>query len=178
MPSDKKIKEVAALRELVEQASAFYFLDFTGVGVNDFNTTRRRLRDAGAQVRVVKNRLALLAFTESGVSEEVEQFLRGATSVVLTGEDIVTPVRVIKDITRKLEALKFKGAYLDKVFYTAEQFAYLASLPTKSELRVQVVGVLQAPIWELALGLEGLMNEFVFVLDQIKECQADAPAGS
>lgn len=178
MPTQHKIEQVAALKEQVEQASAFYFLDFTGVGVNDFNATRRRLKEVGARVKVVKNRLALRAMVESGIAEEVADYLRGPTSLVLAVEDSVAPARIIRDIAKKLEALKVKGAYVDGTFYPADQFGYIASLPTKDELRGQVVGVLVAPIWELASSLESLISDLVYVLDQLKDRGGEGPAAA
>ena len=169
MPSAKKIQELAALNELLRGASGYYFLDFTGVPVNDFNHTRRQLRAAGARVRVVKNRLALRALTDCGVGAEVADYLKGPTSIVLAGEDSVVPARVIKEVSKKLTALRVKGAYVDRTFYSSDQFAFLASLPTKADLRGQVVGVLSAPIIELALTLEGLLSEFSYILDQLRE---------
>jgi large subunit ribosomal protein L10 len=176
MPKQEKIDKVATLKEQVGQASALYFLDFTGVGVNDFNATRRQLRETGASVKVVKNRLALRALTESGVGEDVGRFLRGPTSLVMAGEDPVAPVRAIKDAARKLEGLAFKGGYLDSVFYGPEQFDFLASMPNKQELRGQLVGVLSAPIAELALGLERLIGDLVYVFEQLGERKGSADA--
>ncbi|MFO7675552.1 MAG: 50S ribosomal protein L10 [bacterium] len=178
MPSEAKVREVAALRELVRNASGFYFLDFTGVSANDFNQTRRQLRAAGAQVRVVKNRLALRALTEGGVGTQVADYLRGATSVVLTGEDAIMPARVIREVARKLEALKIKGAYVENQFYGASQFDFLASLPTKADLRGQVVGVLSAPMSGLVMALDGMVSEFVYILEQLKERRPDAAVGA
>lgn len=171
MPSEKKIHEVAALSELVRGATGYYFLDFTGVEANDFNVTRRQLRSAGARIRVVKNRLALRALVENGVGEEVARYLKGPTSVVIAREDAIVPARVLKEVARKLTTLKIKGAYVDKTFFDAGQFEFLASLPTKADLRVQLVGVLAAPISDLAWSLEGLLNEFVFIIEQLGERQ-------
>jgi large subunit ribosomal protein L10 len=178
MPRPEKVQSVAELKERIGQATALYFLDFTKVRANDFNALRRRLGEGHVPVQVVKNRLALLALAEAGAEGEFRAMLRGPTSVVFAGEDPVAPARVIRDATRKLDALKVKGAYLDGRVYGADQFAFLAGLPTKSELRGQLVGVLQSPIWELVMCLDGLVSEFVWVLDQIKDKRpaAEAPA--
>ncbi|HDQ99464.1 MAG TPA: 50S ribosomal protein L10 [candidate division WOR-3 bacterium] len=178
MPSAKKEKEVAALTELVRGATGYYFLDFTGVAANDFNMARRQLRTAGASIRVVKNRLAFRALVESGIGEEVAEYLKGPTSVVVVREDAIVPARVLKEIARKLTALKVKGAYVEETFFDADRFDFLASLPTKDDLRGQLVGVLSAPIWELANSLEGLLNEFAYVLDQLGERRSEAQTES
>ncbi|OYD14668.1 50S ribosomal protein L10 [candidate division WOR-3 bacterium JGI_Cruoil_03_51_56] len=178
MPKEEKAEKVARLKEQVSQASAFYFLDFTKVGANEFNTLRRSLRKAGATIKVVKNRLALRALDQSGFGNEVADFLHGPTSLVLAAQDPIAPARIIKEMAGKLRALKVKGAYVDDAVYPAEQFGFLASLPTKDELRGQVVGTLASPVWELASGLERITSEFVYVLDQLKGRKESMPTGS
>ncbi|MEO0086289.1 MAG: 50S ribosomal protein L10, partial [candidate division WOR-3 bacterium] len=122
----EKIESVAALKQKIQQASALYFVDFARVGANDFNAFRRRLGSQGVTVQVVKNRLALIALTELGFAGEFRAVLRGPTSMILAGEDPVAPARTIRDTMRRLEALKFKGAYLDGRLYGADQFSFLA----------------------------------------------------
>ncbi len=176
MPRPEKIEAVAELKKRVGQASALYFLDFAKVGANDFNMLRRRLQEAGASVRVVKNRLLLRALSESGVSSDVTDLLRGPTSLVFATGDPVAPARVIREVAKRLDGLKVKGAYMDDEVYSSERFVFLATLPTEGELRGQLVGVLAAPITELAVDLEGLLSELVYVLDQLRERGAESSA--
>jgi large subunit ribosomal protein L10 len=177
MPKQVKIDAVAGLKDKIGKASALYFIDFTKLAANDFNTLRRKLGESKVTVRVVKNRLALRALTESGVPAEIEKLLTGPTSLVFAGDDPVAPARTIREQMKKMAALKVKGAYLDRVLYPANRFDFIAGLPTKNELRGQVVGVLQGPIYGLVITLDGLLSEFVWVLDQVRDRpMAAAPA--
>ncbi|MBM3322505.1 50S ribosomal protein L10, partial [candidate division WOR-3 bacterium] len=112
MANAEKLRSVAVLKQMMQQASALYFLDHTRVGANDINTLRRRLGNQGVAVQVVKNRLALIALTELGLTGEFRTILRGPTSMLLAGEDPVAPARTVRDTMRRLTALRFKGAYL------------------------------------------------------------------
>ena len=174
MPKQVKIDAVAGLKDRIGRASALYFIDFTKLAANDFNVLRRKLGESKVAVRVVKNRLALRALTESGVPTDIEQLLIGPTSLVFAGDDPVAPARTIREQMRKMVALKVKGAYLDRVLYAADRFDFIAALPTKNELRGEVVGVLEGPIWGLVMSLDGLLSELVWVLDQVKDRPADA----
>lgn len=174
MPKQEKVDAVVGLKDKIGRASALYFLDFTKLAANDFNALRRKLGESKVAVRVVKNRLALRALTESGVPADIEKLLTGPTSLVFAGDDPVAPARTIREQMRKMAALKVKGAYLDQVLYLADRFDFIAALPTKSELRGQVVGVLEGPIWGLVMTLDGLLSELVWVLDAVKDRPADA----
>jgi len=173
MPKQVKVDAVAGLKDGIEKASALYFIDFTRLAANDFNALRRKLGESKVAVRVVKNRLALRALTESGVPAEIEKLLTGPTSLVFAGDDPVAPARTIREQMRKMVALKVKGAYLDHVLYAADRFDFIAALPTKTELRGQVVGVLDGPISGLVMSLDGLLSELVWVLDQVKDRPTD-----
>ena len=177
MPKQVKIDEVTRLKDRISRASALYFFDFTKLPANDFNALRRKLGESKVAVRVVKNRLALRALTESGVTADIENLLTGPTSVVFASDDPVAPARTIREQMKKMTALKVKGAYLDRVLYPASRFDFIAGLPTKNELRGEVVAVLQGPIYGLVTTLDGLLSELVWVLDQVKDRpQAVAPA--
>ena len=179
MPKQAKVDAVAGLKDRIGKASALYFIDFTKLAANDFNTLRRKLGDSKVAVRVVKNRLALRALIESGVPADIEKLLIGPTSLVFAGDDPVAPARTIREQMKKMAALKVKGAYLDRVLYPADRFDFIAALPTKNELRGEIVGVLQGPIWGLVMSLDGLLSELVWVLDQVKDrppAAAPAPA--
>lgn len=181
MPNEVKAKEIAALRERAQAASALYFVDFSGVTAIDIGGLRRLLREQKVTMRVVKNTLALRALTEAGVASAVEKVLRGPTSVVFAADDPVAPARLLKEATVRLKALKVKGAWFDGTVYPADRFDFLASLPGKQDLRAELVGVLQGPISELVFVLDGLLPELVRVLDGVKDKKAaelapDAPA--
>lgn len=174
MPKQAKVDAVAGLKDKIGRASALYFIDFTKLAANDFNALRRRLGESRVGVQVVKNRLALRALAESGIAADIEKLLTGPTSLVFAGDDPVAPARTIREQMRKMTALKVKGAYLDRVLYPADRFDFIAALPTKTELRGGVVGVLQGPIYGLVMGLDGLLSELVWVLDQVKDRPAPA----
>lgn len=175
MPTQQKIASVAELKELIAQASALYFVDFTKVGANDINSIRRRLGEIGVRMKVVKNRLAARALTEGGVPAAIEDILVGPTSVVFAGEDPVAPARVLKDIQRRLADLRVKGAFLEGTVYPAAQFDFLAALPTKADLRAELTGVLAGPISGLVYSLEGLLAELVRVLEEVGKRPAAEP---
>lgn len=166
---EDKVKALEGLKGRIGKSQAFYFLDFTGVPASDFNLFRRRAQKEGLSLKVVKNSLALLAFTACGVPEEVGKFLRGPTLIIFTDSEPVTPARLLQETHERLPGLKFKGAFFDNTFYPPEEFSFLLSLPTKKEARENIVQALIAPLAGLVGVLETLTAELVWVLDGIKE---------
>lgn len=167
MPRQEKIAEVEQLSALVRAASALYFVDFAGLSATDFTDFRRRLRAHRVQVRVVKNRLALRAMVESGVPSEVAEVLYGPTTIVFAGDDPLAPARLLKDVLGRMKGPRVKGAFLESTLYHSDQFDMLAALPTKEELRMQLVGLLGASLVGLVLTSESPIVELVRVFDEL-----------
>ncbi len=164
---EDKAKVIEELREKVRQAKALYFVDFTGISANDLNDFRRRARQRQLSVKVVKNTLIERVLEEVGAPAGYREVLRGPTSVVFSFEDPVAPARLLKEVKGALPALKFKGAYFEERVYPAGEFDFLASLPSKDELRAEVVGALAGPISGLVQVLFGVLSELVWVLEQL-----------
>ncbi len=162
-----KAKVIEELRERVRSAKALYFVDFTGVSANDFNEMRRRARQQQLSVKVVKNTLVERVLEEFGAPAGVNEILRGPTSIMFSLEDPVAPARLLREMKDRMPAIKFKGAYFENTVYPANQFDFLATLPTKDDLRAQLVGVLSGPISGLVQVLSGLLGELVWVLEQL-----------
>ncbi|MEO0074207.1 MAG: 50S ribosomal protein L10 [candidate division WOR-3 bacterium] len=177
MLRSEKTKVVDALTAQLSASSALYFLSFTGVGANDTTELRRRLREQGVGMRVVKNRIALRALAAAGLSGEFAGMLKGPTAIVFASADPVAPARLLRETVRRLPGLKVKGIYLDGALHPAADFDAIASLPGIAELRAECVGVLQGTIAGLVFVLDGIIAELAYVLSAIEEKKA-APAAA
>jgi large subunit ribosomal protein L10 len=169
VPKKEKLETVQQLKKVLADASGVYFTDCSKVKANEIATLRYRLRESDVVTKVVKNRLALLAFKELGFDDSIRPFLIGPTSLIITTKEPITPARVLKELMKKFAAIKIKGAYIDKTVFAAEQFNLLANLPTRPELQATLVGVLHQPIQGVVFILDNLLANLVFSLDAISQ---------
>ena len=169
MPKKEKLESVKKLKIMLSEASGIYFADCSKVKGKDISVLRHRLRESEIMTKVVKNRLALLAFKELGFDDSIKTFLTGPTSLIVTNQDSITPARLIKELAKKLTEIKIKGAYADKTIFTAEQFNLLANLPTRLELQATLVGVLNQPIQAIVFILDNLLGNLFFTLEAISQ---------
>ena len=96
MPTARKEASVAELKALVERASIVVGAEYRGLTVKEVTALRRTLREAGVEVRVVKNRLFQIAAAQAGVPD-AGQVVEGPTMIVFGYGDIVAPSKVIAD---------------------------------------------------------------------------------
>ncbi|MDI6851508.1 MAG: 50S ribosomal protein L10 [bacterium] len=164
----EKIEKVRELKEKLDSAKAFYLCNYTGLTVAEITELRRRLREKGAILKVVKNTTLYFALKEKNL-EDVEKFIPGPTAVLFAMEDEIEPLKAAFDYSKEISKFSFKAGWLDGKIFGPEEINIIAKLPTKKELQAQVVGALNAPIFKLVYSLNWPIQALVFALEQIRK---------
>ncbi len=171
MRKEAKAQAIEALREKFSRARVAVLTECTGMGANETTDLRRQLRAAGAELRVVKNTLAVLAAEGTPVAAAKEHF-RGPLSVAIGYDDPALPAKVLRDFIAKDKRDKkmritlglIEGEILDPARLTAG-----ADLPSRKVLLARLVGGMQGPLGGLVGTLNGILSNFVGTLIAIKE---------
>jgi large subunit ribosomal protein L10 len=150
----RNTETLASLRAALEGQSSFYVVDYQGLPSNQIVALRKELRGIGARVLVAKNTLIHKAVSERGF--EMRDVFHGPSALVLVGEDAVTPVKKLSEFAKKNDKgiPQAKGGILDGEVLDAKKLEMLSNMPSKDELRAQVVGVLSSKLSEFVGILE------------------------
>ena len=160
---------VGEFRDKVQEAPVLYLTDFSGLDVKSMTLLRRRLKDAGAEYLVVKNRLVKLAVADLDMPD-ISEALLGPTGVVVGYEGVVEPAKVVSDFAKEHDDKPvFKLGILDKKVVSAVEIERLAQLPPRDQLLAELAGALEAPMAALASALEGKLQEMSGLLDALRE---------
>ena len=150
MPTDKKIETVEELRERIQRCTIAIAADYRGLTVSEMGVLRRQLRQAGVELRVVKNRLFRLAAQAAGQPEAAE-LADGPTAVAFGYGDVVAPAKAITEYVRSARnAFTPRKGFLAGQLLAERDISDLASLPPKEILAGRLAGALQAPVARLA----------------------------
>ncbi len=164
MPTQVKVDSVEALKERLGTAKTAVLTEYRGLSVRQISDLRKQLKGAAAEYKVVKNRLARLAVKDSAL-DALGEHLKGPTGLVFTKQDPVAVAKALQAFVRTNPQLLIKlGLVEGKVVQPAELKA-LADLPSKEQLRSQIVGVVQGPMAQLVSLLQAPLRELVYVLD-------------
>jgi large subunit ribosomal protein L10 len=148
----QKEEQIAELKDLFSRATCIYVADYRGLPVESVNTLRRRVRREGGgqyEYRVSKNRLLKRAAEGSDVARISEHFT-GPTAIAVSFGDPAGLARILDDFARDHETFVLKAGLLEGAPLSRGEIATLATLPSLSELRGKLVGLLQAPAARLA----------------------------
>ena len=172
MPTPQKEQTVSELREAALGHGSALLADYRGLRVTQLNQVRRRVREAGGQLVVVKNRLFKLALADTPGLAMVE-LLSGPTAVAFTNEPAGT-AKALADAAREFEALQLKGGFVEGRVLDAAQVQQLATLPSREELIAQALAGLTAPLSGLAGTLREIIGKFVRTLQAVADQKAAA----
>lgn len=167
MATEKKIADVAEIKERVEGAQIVVLSKYIGINADQVTNLRRELRHADVTYKVYKNTLGKRALDELGLGELAEHF-DGPTAWAFSS-DPVSPAKVLKDFSKEAECVEMTGGILDGKVIDKSQLEALASLPSRDQLIAQVVGVMAAPLQNLLGVMNAVPRDFVSVIDQVRK---------
>lgn len=166
MPTEAKRQRVRDLSDWLGRSTVAVLADYRGLSARDLEQLRRRLKETGADLKVVKNSLAARAAAEAGKTA-LGSLLIGPTAIVVGFDaDVAAPAQALTEHIRSTRlALPIKGGLLDGRVLTAAQVSVLALLPPREVLLSQVVGAMQGPIASLIGVLAAVPGSLVGVLE-------------
>ena len=164
----EKAAEVEKLKSRFVTAQLMILADYKGLSVASITDLRSKLREKQSSLKVVKNRLAKIAIKDTPVDVLNDHFV-GATAIATTEIDPTGPAKVLTDFAKDNESLKIKIGFMDGKALDLNAIKTLASLPSKEELIVKLLGSMQAPATNLVNVLSQIPRQLVNVLSAIKE---------
>jgi large subunit ribosomal protein L10 len=164
----KKNTLVAKLAELFASAKGTVGATYTGLSVANLQELRAAARICNVTIKVAKNRLVRVALSENDKFKSADtSLLTGQLIYAFSSEDEVMPAQVLAKFAKSHPELKLvagfdgSGASLDTLTVTA-----LAELPTKDQLRGQLVSVIAAPLTSFLAVANGAQRGFTQVVSQ------------
>src|SRR5947209_6633201 len=111
MPTERKATLISELEELVSRSTVTISASYRGMTVAEMTTLRRRMRDAGVELRVVKNTLFRMAAERAG-KPELSRIVEGPTALVFGFAGPNEPATAIGEYMRTGRTpLTLSGAY-------------------------------------------------------------------
>ena len=148
MDRSQKADLVAELKQVFAETSVVVITRNLGLSVAQSTDLRLRMRDAGAQFKVAKNRLALIALDGTRY-QPIGELLKGPTALA-TSTDPVAAAKVAVDFAKTTDKLEIVGGAMGDTVLDVNGIKALAELPSLDELRATLVGLIQAPASKIA----------------------------
>lgn len=148
MDRSQKADMVAQLKQIFSETGVVVVTRNHGLSVAQSTELRLRMRDAGAQFRVAKNRLALIAL-DGTQYKPIGDLMKGPTALA-TSSDPVAAAKVAVDFAKTTDRFEIVGGAMGDTVLDVNGIKALAELPSLDELRATLVGLVQAPASKIA----------------------------
>ncbi len=150
--------------EKLQRSQAVIVAEYRGLTTKQLQSLRRDLRNAQSELAVAKNTLIGRALTEVGLPTP-ESLLTGPVAVTFCYDEVAAPAKVMTKFAKDSKILIVRGGLLGQTVFDEAGVQSLTELPSKDQLRAQVVGTLQAPISGLVNVLAGTLRGLMNVLN-------------
>ncbi len=177
MPSQKNIDQLAQVKEKLASAQNLVIANYSGLDSATQTELRAKIKAAGGEFAVTKNRLVALALKDrlkTDLPAELSEALSGPNAAIYGFSDPVAATKTLVDFAKDHESMEIKVGFMigqegaaDQVL-TPKQVVNLDKLPGKLELRGQLVGTLNAPIYGYVNVLAGTLRKVLYALNAIK----------
>ena len=148
MERAEKKELVATLNQVFKSTGVIVVAHNKGLTVNQVNDLRNKMSQAGATVKVAKNRLAKRA-PDGTDARGIRGLFTGPTMVAYAADPVAAP-KVAAAFAKGNEKFVVLGGALGKTIMDANAVKALAELPSLDQLRGKLIGLIQAPATRIA----------------------------
>jgi large subunit ribosomal protein L10 len=171
-PKVQKSKDLEELTAKLAKAKGIVFTGYIGTTVKDLDKFRKDLRKENVFAKVYKLTLVKKAMKAAGLAGEIMDY---KTPVILAAseEDETAPARIIKSLTKDLKTISILEGIMEGKIFSKSQVETMGDLPSKDQLRAQLLATFMAPISAFAR----VLNAYVTKMGETAQAvAAEAPS--
>jgi len=148
------------------QAQSVILAEYRGLDVANITELRKKARDAGVYLRVLKN--TLVRRSVAGTPFEMLADKMVGPLIYGISTDPVAAAKVMNDFAKANEVFVIKAGALPNYLMDAAGVKALASMPSRDELLSQLLGTMQAPVAQFVRTLNEVPSKFVRTVAALK----------
>ncbi len=168
MKKAEKTLFVDNLTAELSSAKSLVLINYTGLSVVSQQELKKRLKEVGAKMLVVKNTLLKRASEKAEIDKEVltDKVLSGQTALVISSGDPISFIQVLGKFTKEFSVPQMKVGIVDGLFQDNETLMKLSTLPGRDALLSQLLGSLMSPSYGLVATLNGNLEKLVYIISE------------
>jgi large subunit ribosomal protein L10 len=171
MAKTREQKKIAIekLENSLKGIKSLVFVDYYGLKVKEINELRKLLKSKSAGYLVAKKNLLKIALKRQGLENINLDKLSGGVGLVIGTKEEIEPMKAAMEFAKSHEKMRIQGGIFEKEYIDDKTVRDLAKLPSKNELRTQLVSLIGGSLRNFVYVLNGNLNGLVRVLASIKK---------
>ena len=167
MDRSQKEEMVKTLEGIFDSSGSVVMAEYSGMTVAEMTELRAKLREKGATIRVVKNRLAKLAM--AGKPFEAAGAMFTGPVAIAYAEDMTSAPKVAVDFAKDSKSFNIIGGFMGEEVLDASGVESLSKLPSREELIGMAAQLLLAPVTSVAQRLTSPASALSGAIKTIEE---------
>lgn len=163
-----RVEKVKVIEERLKNSKSIVLSNYRGLTVNQISILRREVAQFDTNIHVQKNKLLKIALSNKGFPEGINEFIQGPTAVAYSNGDVSGLLKALFKFPADGK-LQVKGAYSDGMLMDVITAEKVSNLPTRDQLLGQLLGVMQAPVRYMAVGLNDVVVRVARTLKAVSD---------
>lgn len=139
-----KESEVSKIADLMKASSSFLIFEYQGIDAPDMTAVRKEMLKSDANLHVIKNNILNRSLKKAGIDGFGE--LVGPNAIAFGNSDEIAPLKIIHNLSKTNNCIKFKGSVIENKFIDAEKTISISKLPNREGLYSMLLSCLTSPI--------------------------------
>lgn len=139
----EKQKQIHFLKNIFVSSKSIILTSVESLNAAEISLLRRKLHSVGVGFKVIKNNLAKIALDSTPANVLIKDF-KNSTAIAWSFVDEIYPAKILVEYQENLEKFKIKSGYNAGQRFDLAKVKELAKLPNLSELRAQLLGIIQS----------------------------------
>jgi large subunit ribosomal protein L10 len=163
---EKKKKTVDGLADIFN-CSGVYLFDYRGLKVSEMGTLRGRVKKLGANVKVIKNRLAIKFFEKEKMNIGRDLF-NGPIAVAYSNDKFIETAKALVEFEKESKKIKIMSGFIEKRLVSTQQIVEAAKLPGKEQMLTQLVFSIGMPLRRFGSALSAPLSHMLVLFKNLQ----------
>ena len=168
---EQKKAVVAEVSQIAAGAHSAVAAEYRGLSVEQMTALRKKARESGVYLRVVKNSLAKRA-VEGTEFECMQDGMIGPLIYAFSQEDPGSAARLVNDFSKDHELLVAKLIAIGGQLLGPSDLKRLADMPTRDQAISMLMAVMKAPLGKFVRTLNEVPGKLVRTVAAVKDSKA------
>lgn len=153
------------VKDQINEFDTFLIMRYIGLSANKANDLRRDVAQLGGTLEMVRKRLLIKAADAAGLKLDMSA-LPGHIGLIFAGKDSLEITKSVFKFSQDNEkTVEVIGGSFEGQLYNAQQVEMLSKLPSKAEMRAQLLSVFEAPMAQTLAVMDALLTSVMHCMD-------------
>jgi large subunit ribosomal protein L10 len=164
---EQKQAVVGEISAQVASAQAIVLAEYRGLEVGHMTDLRRKARQSGVYLRVLKNSLARRAVKGTPFEKLSDQMV--GPLIYGISSDPVATAKVLNEFAKTNEHFVIRGGAMPNAVISSAEVKALATMPSREELLATLMATMQAPVAKLVRTINEVPAKFVRTVAALRD---------